>query len=195
LSPMNLCVMQTDAMSGAPTAMTQSTDPDQSLAAAIRALRHEILSAGRRLAWDDVRGRIRALIKDGRPSPDERIQLLELYDRAVTTVQRRCWEDAEASRRLAYQRANDTLVFLLAEVRDQGEDARAVIAAIIARELPAGRIEFGSYFNNILSLVLEKFGDGEDGAPPGLAEDDAGPFSVPPPLSRPPASPPAQPSR
>jgi hypothetical protein len=190
--------MQTDVTSGATTAMTQSTDPDQSLAAAIRALRHEILSAGRRLPWDDVRGRIRALIKDGRPSPDERIQLLELYDRAVTTAQRRCWEDPEDSRRLAYQRANDTLVFLLAEVRDQDEDARAVIAAIIARELPAGRIEFGSYFNNILSLVLERFGDrpdGEDGAPPGLAEDDAEPFSVPPPLSRPPASPPAQPSR
>jgi hypothetical protein len=181
-----------DAMSGAPTDMTEPTDPGQSMAAAIRALSHEILSGERRMSWGDVRGRIRILIREGRPSPPERLQLLELYHSAVTMAERRFRPDPQSSRRLGYQRANDTLLFLLAEVRDRGDvDAGATLTSIIARELAAGRMQLGPYFNNLLSLVLERFPgghDGDDGTPRGVAED------FPPPFSRPPASPPAPPS-
>jgi hypothetical protein len=177
--------------------MTEPSEPGQSMASAIRALRHGILSGGRRLEWDDVRGRIRVLIRDGRPSPHERIQLLELYDTAVSIVQRRLRPDPQASRRLGYQRANDTLLFLVAEVRDEGEvDAGAAMAAIIARELAAGRMEMGGYFSNLVALVLERFDDPRDGdeTPPEVAEDAAA-FSFPIALSHPPASLPFQPWR
>jgi hypothetical protein len=186
--------MQIDAMRGGLTAMTQSNDADDGMASAIGALRHEILSAGRNLAWDEVRARMKALIRDGRPTSDQRIQLLELYDRAVTTVRRRHWGDPEAARRLDYQRANDTLLFLVAEFRDEGE----AMGAIMARELAAGRLELGGYFSNVVSLIAEKFdGDpgGEDREPDGVAEDDAGPWLFPPPFSPPPASSPVRPWR
>jgi hypothetical protein len=177
--------------------MTEPSGPDQSLAAAIRAVRHDILSNGRRMAWDDVRERIRVLIRDGRPSPEERIQLLELYDIAVTMAQRRLRPDAEASRRLGYQRANDTLLFLMAEVRDEGEvDAATAMVTIMARELAAGRMELGGYFSNLVTLVLERFEDPRDGyrTPPEVAEDAAA-FSFPTRFSHPLANPPFQPWR
>lgn len=158
--------------------MTEPSEPDQSIAAAIQALRHDILSDGRHMAWDDVRGRIRTLIGQGRPSPHQRLQLLELYDIAVTMVGRRLRPDLEASRRLGYQRANDTMLFLIAEVRDHGgSDVMALMATIIDRELDVGRMRRDRYLANLLSWItheLDKGLDGGDGArPPGVQEEAA----------------------
>jgi hypothetical protein len=169
--------------------MTEPSEPDRTMAAAIRVLRHDILSGGRQMSWDDVRGRIRRLIMQGHPSPPEHIQLLELYDMAASMAGRRIRLDLEASRRLGHQRANDTLAFLMAEFREQGPNGAATIASIIARELAAERMHLDGYMQNVASLLLEKLDDGDERPPTGVSEE-LGSF-VGPPASQPPTRQPA----
>jgi hypothetical protein len=155
--------------------MTDSSELDRGVAAAIRALRHDILSRGRDLPWDDVRGWIKALIRYARPSPKERIQLLELYDRAAGMTHRRLLADPEGSRRLAYQRANDTIVFLLAELRDQGAVSPGGFAGLLAREMEAGRLHINDALLNVISWVLRESDDRKGPMPPGVAEESVEP--------------------
>src|SRR5271165_6554490 len=127
--------MQTSIGDVGGNAMTQSSDPDQSIEAATRALRHDILSSGRNASWEDLRGRIKPLLIHRRPLPAERLELLVLYDLAVTSAEQRCCRDPGGLRLLGHQRAADTLAFLLAEIRDLGDiHSPEIAAALLARE-------------------------------------------------------------
>jgi hypothetical protein len=161
--------------------MTEPSKPDQNIAAAIRGLRHDGLYAGRTVSWEEVRERIRHLLLERRPSPDERIELLELYDQVATRVERRCGADADSLRRLRHQRATDTLMFPFAEARNGGPSFEVVID----RELSAGRLRVDRYFSDALGQLLQALELRADG-PPGVGEDGAA-FSFPADLS-PPAS-------
>jgi hypothetical protein len=167
--------------------MTESSDPD--IEAAVRVLRRDILAGGRNLDWENLRGRIKHLLIARRPSPDERIALLELYDDLVSRVERLRVLGADSLRRLRHQRATDTVAFALAEAREKGSSS---FGAIMDREVAAGRIRVDSYFSDFVTQLLDVFDPGARG-PPGFGED-ATPFSVPQDFSPPPASPPSPPS-
>ena len=168
--------------------MSQPSEPQPDIAAAIAVLRHDALAAGRNLDWDDIRRRIRNLVKQGRPSAAERLELLHLYDAVMTKVERQAVRDPLALRRLGYQRANDMLAFLLAEARDAGDvlDPEA-FTAIIARELAAGRLRRDEPLQELLSWVLREVDDRGGRPAPGVSEA-AAPFLRPSRLSPPPAS-------
>jgi hypothetical protein len=169
--------------------MTEPSDRDDNTAAAIRAIRHDILSNRRDMSWEDIRQWIRGLVRHARPSPDERIQLLELYDRAAATVQRRLLADPEGSRRLRYQRANDTLLFMLSELRDEAATNRkTTLAAIVCREYEAGRMHMDGSLGNLISWVLQESDHRPAPMSPGVCEDDAG-VAYQPPVSPPLSSP------
>ncbi|HLZ83960.1 MAG TPA: hypothetical protein VKQ54_10375 [Caulobacteraceae bacterium] len=178
--------------------MTEPTEPDRSVADAILALRHDILSAGRDVIWGELRRRIKRLLAVGQPppqpSPNERIQLLELYDSLARVVERRFWSDEDALRRFGYQRASDTLMFMFAEARDAGGVFDPGMAeAWIARERFSGRLRVDDYVVAIIDWMLAE-SEAKDRKRPGLEEAPA-PFVFPPGLSRRPASPPSPPSR
>ncbi len=154
--------------------MTEPSHPHQGIAEAIRALRHDILAAGRKLDWDVVRGRIRRLLIERRPSPDERIELLELYDQVATRVERLRAGDIGSLRRLRHQRAADTLRFVFVEARHEGALS---FETIVDRELVAGRLRVDPYLSEILGELLRVF-DAGGGGSPGVGEDGAA-FSFP----------------
>jgi len=166
--------------------MTEPSDPD--IEGAIRVLRRDILEGGRNVDWEAIRARIKHLLIARRPSPDERIALVELYDQLVSRVERLRALNADSLRRVCNQRAADTVAFALAEAREHGGPSFGVI---IDRELAAGRLRVDRYFINFVTQILDAVDPGAHG-PPGFGEE-AAPFSFPPELSRPPASPPSPP--
>jgi hypothetical protein len=161
--------------------MTEPSDPD--IEVAIRVLRRDILEGGRNVDWEAIRARIRRLLIARRPSPDERITLLELYGQLVSRVERLRALNADSLRRVCNQRAADTVGFALAEAREHGG---LPFGVIIDRELAAGRLRVDRYFINFVSQILDAVDPGGHGAP-GF-DEEAAPFSFPPELSRPPAS-------
>jgi hypothetical protein len=161
-------------MDAGATPMTEPTDPDQSIAVVIRALRHGSLSAGRHIHWEGIRERIRHLLIERRPSPDERLELLELYDQVVTRVERLRAGDIASLRRLRHQRAADTLRFVFVEARHEGALS---FGAIVDRELVAGRLRVDPYLSEVLGELLRVF-DAGGGGSPGVNEDCAA-FLVP----------------
>jgi hypothetical protein len=170
--------------------MTEFPGPDRNIAAEIRALRHDGLYTGRSVSWEELRARIRHLLLERRPSPDERIELLELYDQVVTRTERRCGGDVDLLRRIGRQRAIDSLTFPCAEARTPGGPS---FSAVFDRERASGRLRVDPYLVEALDHVLQVFGLRADG-PPGVREDGPA-FWFPAALSRPPASPPSPPSR
>jgi hypothetical protein len=167
--------------------MTEPSDPD--IVAAIRVLRRDILEGGRNVDWESIRGRIKHLLIARRPSPVERIALLEVYDQLVNRVERLRALNLDSLRRVRHQRAADTIAFALVEAREQGGSS---FGAIIDREVAAERMRVDRYFGNFVTQLLDVVDPGARG-PPGFGED-AAPFSFPPGVSRPPASPPSPPS-
>ena len=154
--------------------MTEPAELDRSVADAILALRHDILAAGRDVVWEDVRKRIRHLLLVGRPSPDERIQLLELYDGVARVVERRFWSDEDGLRRFGYQRAADTVGFQFAEARNAaGVFVPGKAEAWMTRERDAGRLRVDDYVVAIIDWMLGEFEAGTDRRPPGLDEAPA----------------------
>jgi hypothetical protein len=167
--------------------MTEPSDPD--IEGAMRVLRRDILEGGRNVDWEAIRARIKHLLIARRPSPDQRIALLEVYDQLVNRVERLRALNADLLRRVRNQRAADTVAFALAEAREHGSQPFGVV---IDRELAAGRLRVDRYFINFVNHILDAVDPGAHG-PPGVAED-AATFSFPPGFSRPPASPPSPPS-
>lgn len=151
------------------TPMSEITEPERSIAAAIRALRHDSLSAGRHIDWESIRERIRHLLIERRPTRDERIELLELYDQVVTRVERLRAADANSVRRLRHQRAADTLRFVFAEARHEGAPA---FGAIVEREQLAGRLRVDPYLSEALGQFLQAL-EARGGGPPGVSEEGA----------------------
>ena len=167
--------------------MTEPSDPD--IEGAIRVLRRDILEGGRNVDWEAIRARIKHLLIARLPSPDQRIALLEVYDQLVNRVERLRALNVDSLRRVSNQRAADTIAFVLAEAREHESPPFKVI---IDRELAAGRLRVDRYFINFVSQILDVIDPGAHG-PDGFGEE-AAPFSFPPELSRPLASPPSQPS-
>jgi len=165
-------------------------EPDPGMSTAIEVLRHDVLAAGRNLPWDDIRAKIKGLVKWGAPTPAQRLKLLHLYDVVAGKVERRDAHDPFAARRLGYQRANDTMTFLMAEIRDNGDALNLeALAAIVARELAAGRMRMDEPFQELLAWMLREIDDRGGHRTPGVAEP-AATFAFPAALSRRPPSPP-----
>jgi hypothetical protein len=129
-----------------------------------------------------------------RPSPPERLELLDLYEMAVTRAEQRSWRDPGELRRLGYQRAADSLAFLLAEFRDHGASfADGKAAASLVREVGAGRLRVDGLFLELVTWLLGELDARPDPSRPGVHEV-AAIVSPPPDLSPPHASSPSQPS-
>ena len=166
--------------------MTEPSDPG--IEGAIRVLRRDVLEGGRNVDWETIRARIKHILIARRPSPDERIALLELYDQLVNRVERLRAADLDLLRRLRHQRAADTVGFALVEAREKGSPP---FGAIMDREVAAERIRVDRYFSAFVTQLLEVVDPGGRG-PPGVAEDAAA-FSFPSGFSHPPASLPSPP--
>ena len=167
--------------------MTEPSHPD--IEGAIRVIRRDILEGGRNVDWDAIRARIKHLLIARRPSPDERIALLEIYDQLVNRVERLRALNADSLRRIRHQRAADSVGFALAEARAKGSPS---FAAIMDREVAAERLRVDRYFSDLVTYLVDAVDPGAGGAP-GFGENGAA-FSFPPGFSRPPASPTFPPS-
>src|SRR5271165_864544 len=160
--------------------MTDPDEPDRSAADAILTLRDDIAAAGRDASWENLRKRIRHLLIIGRPTLDERLQLLELYDGLARTVERRFGRDMDGMQRFGYQRASDMMAFQFAEARNAAgvfDPDRA--AAYIARERAAGRLHVDAYLVEIIDWLFAEFEARKDRKGPGLDEPPTPAFVFP----------------
>jgi hypothetical protein len=151
------------ALDAGANAMTEHVEPSMSVADTIGTLRKALFSFGRSVPWTAFRSGLRLLLIDRQPSQSERIQLLELYDMVFTRVEHQCGHDDRMLRRLGCQRALDTLAFQLAELRALGADCHGnAAAALMAREREAGRMRLDGHLAELMSLMLNRLGDGDD---------------------------------
>jgi hypothetical protein len=135
--------------------MTPSVYHQPCACRAIPDLLERLRAAGESASWDDFRQEIRHLMRDRSLAPSERIQLLEIYDELVTTVERRCAAEPEALAKVGYQRAVDCMVFTLSEtVFFDGDRDPGAFNRTLHRERVLGRFRQDDHVRQAASDIV-----------------------------------------
>jgi hypothetical protein len=105
--------------------------------------------------WDDVRADITYLLVKRRPTAEERLRLLEIYDGVMRELEDQCEDEPDALTRLGYQRAEDGLLFAFAEaLAAPGGFDVDVLTQALERECEAGRLRRDGYLSQAVGCLV-----------------------------------------